>query len=146
MNFIEEKTFISKEFTLWFFVLLMLLIIGASFHFGYPSVIGIVITSMPLLMYSLAHYGGIIQQTSKTNLINVFLVFTYASILLTVVVLVIFYRRDANSDSNVDSQAMLSIAAMITLNSVGLYLYFMIKAIKFNKETKEDNKNEERDI
>lgn len=148
MNLIGHKTYISKKFTTWFFVLLIVgstfLVIGISFHFGYPSVIGIIVASMPLLMYSLAHFSGIIQQASKTNLINVFFAFTYASMLLTVAVLVIFYRRDVNSILDVDSHAMLSIAAMITLNSVGLYLYFMVKAIMFNKETNENNKNEER--
>ena len=145
-----NKKYLSNEFTTWFFVLLIVgsifVVIGTSFHFGYPSVIGIVITSMPLLMYSLAHYGGIIQQATKTNLINVFLAITYASMLLTVAVLLIFYRRDVNCGSDVDSHAMLSIAAMITLNSVGLYLYFIAKAIMYNNETKETNENDERDI
>ena len=150
MNFSRQKTSISKEFTTWFFVLLIVgsifVVIGTSFHFDYPSVIGIVVTSIPLLMYSLAHYGGIIQQASKTNLINIFFTFIYASMLLTVAVLVIFYRSDVNSDSDVNSHAMLSIAAMITLNSVGLYLYFIVKAIMYNNETKETNENDERDI
>ena len=115
---------------------------GTSQYFGYLSVIGIIISITPLMVYVFGQYKGVFQ-FSTPNLINVLLALTYA-ILLFVVSVLIFLSQDGdhwNSDAN--SSILLPIAAMIYLNSGALYVFFIAKAIMNYHGTKKSSNDEE---
>ena len=112
------------------------LFIGTAIHFGFPSIIGFIISNIPLLVYATIYSSGAIQSTKSAFLINVVLALTYALLLFIVAVVVFFHRTADNSTADSESNLILSIAAMIYLCSVGLYFYFMMKAFGYNKELK----------
>ena len=115
---------------------------GTSHYFGYPSVIGIIISVTPLMVYMFSHYKGVFQK-SNSNRKNVLLALTYAILLFVVSVLIFLSQDGDHSNSDSDSTILLPIAAMIYLNSGPLYVFFIAKAIINYHGTKKSSNGEE---
>ena len=115
---------------------------GTSHYFGYPSVIGIVISVMPLMLYMFGRNKGVIQK-SNSNRIDVLLALAYAILLFVVSVLIFLSQDGDHSNSDSDSTILLPIAAMIYLNSGPLYVFFIAKAIINYHGTKKSSNGEE---
>ena len=112
-----------------------------SHYFGYPSVIGIVISVTPLMVYMFGHYKGVLK--SNSNRINVLLALAYAILLFLASVLIFLSQDGDHSNSESDSTILLPIAAMIYLNSGALYVFFIAKAIMNYHGTKKSSNDEE---
>ena len=115
---------------------------GTSQYFGYLSVIGIIISITPLMVYVFGQYKGFFQLITP-NLINVLLALTYAILLFVVCVLISLSQDGDHSNLDSDSTILLPIAAMIYLNSGALYVYFIVKAIMNYPGTKKASNDEE---
>ena len=116
-------------------------LVGFGLHFRCPSIIGFSISIIPLLIYLIIYHSNVIKSRKTSALIYLILALTYAVLLFAVAIIIFFNKRNADSKSGTYSNFMLSIAAMIYLISVGLYLYFMIKYIRSIRDLKEEKVN-----
>ena len=141
MRILEYKYCRHVFLRIWYIVSSIIgsiFLIGFGLYFRYPSIIGFTISVVPLLIYMILYHSNVIKSRKTSVLINVVLALIYAILLLTVAFISFFNKRNEDSKSGSYFNFMLSIAAMIYLISVGLYLDFMIKSIRIIKDLKEE--------